>query len=185
MTTVADPNEQLSPASRPPLRGADRAGRAVFSAHNYHPLPVVVADAEGAWVTDVEGRRYLDMLAAYSALNFGHRHPDLVARRARAARPRHAHVARVPQRPVRVRSAKELAELCGMEMVLPMNTGAEAVETALKTARRWGYDVKGVPEDRAKIVVCAGNFHGRTITIVSFSTDPDARTASVRSRRGS
>ncbi|MBA3691055.1 MAG: ornithine--oxo-acid transaminase [Actinobacteria bacterium] len=145
-----------------------------YSAHNYHPLPVVVADAEGAWVTDVEGRRYLDMLAAYSALNFGHRHPDLV----RAAHDQLDHVTLTSRAFHNDRLGpfcKELAELCGMEMVLPMNTGAEAVETALKTARRWGYDVKGVPADRAKIVTCSGNFHGRSITIVSFSSDPDAR----------
>ena len=144
-----------------------------YSAHNYHPLPVVVADAEGAWVTDVEGRRYLDMLAAYSALNFGHRHPDLVA----AAREQLEHVTLTSRAFHNDRFGpfcRELADLCGMDMVLPMNTGAEAVETALKTARRWGYDVKGVPEDRAKIVTCSGNFHGRTTTIISFSTDPDA-----------
>ena len=145
-----------------------------YSAHNYHPLPVVIADAEGAWVTDVEGRRYLDMLAAYSALNFGHRHPDLVA----AAHAQLDHLtltSRAFHNDQLGPFCRELAELCGMEMVLPMNTGAEAVETAVKTARRWGYDVKGVPQDRAKIVTCSGNFHGRTITIVSFSSDPDAR----------
>ena len=173
MTTVADPNEQLSPA---PPSSTDAQIRLVerYSAHNYHPLPVVVADAEGAWVTDVEGRRYLDMLAAYSALNFGHRHPDLVA----AAREQLDHVtltSRAFHNDKLGPFCKELAELCGMEMVLPMNTGAEAVETALKTARRWGYDIKGVPQGRAKIVTCSGNFHGRTIAIVSFSTDPGAR----------
>jgi ornithine--oxo-acid transaminase len=145
-----------------------------YSAPNYHPLPVVVADAEGAWVTDVEGRRYLDMLAAYSALNFGHRHPDLV-RAAREQLDRVTLTSRAFHNDRLGPFCRELAELCGMEMVLPMNTGAEAVETAIKTARRWGYDVKGVPSDRAKIVTCAGNFHGRTITIVSFSSDPDAR----------
>ena len=144
------------------------------SAHNYHPLPVVVATAEGAWVTDVEGRRYLDMLAAYSALNFGHRHPDLV-RAAKDQLDRVTLTSRAFHNDRFGPFAKELAALCDMDMVLPMNTGAEAVETALKTARRWGYDVKGVPPDRAKIVVCAGNFHGRTITIVSFSSDPEAR----------
>ena len=145
-----------------------------YGAHNYHPLPVVIASGDGAWVTDVEGRRYLDMLAAYSALNFGHRHPDLVA----AAREQLDHVTLTSRAFHNDRLGpfcQELAELCGMEMVLPMNTGAEAVETALKTARRWGYDVKGVPQDRAKIVTCSGNFHGRTITIVGFSSDPDAR----------
>jgi ornithine--oxo-acid transaminase len=144
------------------------------SARNYHPLPVVVAEAEGAWVTDVEGRRYLDLLAAYSALNFGHRHPDLI-RVAKEQIDRLTLTSRAFHNDRFGPFCRELAELCGMDMVLPMNTGAEAIETALKTARRWGYDVKGVPEGRAKIVVCADNFHGRTITIVGFSTDPSAR----------
>jgi ornithine--oxo-acid transaminase len=145
-----------------------------YSARNYHPLPIVVAEAEGAWVTDVEGRRYLDLLAAYSALNFGHRHPDLI-RVAKEQIDRLTLTSRAFHNDRFGPFCRELAELCSMDMVLPMNTGAEAVETALKTARRWGYDVKGVPEDRAKIVVCADNFHGRTITIVGFSTDPSAR----------
>ncbi len=145
-----------------------------YSAHNYHPLPVVVAEAEGAWVTDVEGRRYLDLLSAYSALNFGHRHPDLV-RAAVDQLQRVTLTSRALHSDNLGPFCRDLAELCGMDMVLPMNSGAEAVETSLKVARRWGYDVKGVPEDRAKIVVCAGNFHGRTITIVSFSSDPSAR----------
>jgi ornithine--oxo-acid transaminase len=174
MTTVADPNEQLSPATHDSSEAQIELMER-YSAHNYHPLPVVVADAEGAWVTDVEGKRYLDMLAAYSALNFGHRHPDLIA----AAREQLDHVtltSRAFHNDKLGPFCKALAELCSMEMVLPMNTGAEAIETALKTARRWGYDVKGVSEDRAKIVTCSGNFHGRTIAIVSFSTDPEART---------
>jgi ornithine--oxo-acid transaminase len=174
MARVAD-HDDVSSRAPDVLSSADLIGLVDrYSAHNYHPLPVVVADAEGAWVTDVEGRRYLDMLAAYSALNFGHRHPDLV----RAARDQLDHVtltSRAFHNDLLGPFCKELAELCGMEMVLPMNTGAEAVETAIKTARRWGYDVKGVASDRAKIVTCAGNFHGRTITIVSFSSDPDAR----------
>jgi ornithine--oxo-acid transaminase len=174
MARVADQDDVSSKACGMPS-SADLIGLVDrYSAHNYHPLPVVVADAEGAWVTDVEGRRYLDMLAAYSALNFGHRHPDLV----RAAREQLDHVtltSRAFHNDLLGPFCQELAELCGMEMVLPMNTGAEAVETAVKTARRWGYDVKGVAADRAKIVTCAGNFHGRTITIVSFSSDPDAR----------
>jgi ornithine--oxo-acid transaminase len=145
-----------------------------YSARNYHPLPVVVAEAEGAWVTDVEGRRYLDLLAAYSALNFGHRHPDLI-RVAKEQIDRLTLTSRAFHNDRFGPFCRELAELCGMDMVLPMNTGAEAIETALKAARRWGYDVKGVREDRAKIVVCADNFHGRTITIVGFSTDPSAR----------
>jgi len=181
MTTVADPNEQLSPASPNHLNEHEAVSTEEhielverYSAHNYHPLPVVVAEAEGAWVTDVEGNRYLDMLAAYSALNFGHRHPDLIAA-AHAQLDRVSLTSRAFHNDQMGAFCKGLAELCGMEMVLPMNSGAEAIETALKTARRWGYDVKGVSEDRAKIVTCEGNFHGRTISIVSFSTDPSAR----------
>ena len=143
------------------------------TAHNYHPLPVVVSEAEGAWVTDVEGKRYLDMLSAYSALNFGHRHPDLI-RAAKEQLDRLTLTSRAFHNDRFGPFCQELAELCAMDMVLLMNSGAEAVETALKTARRWGYDVKGVPEGRAKIVVCDGNFHGRTITIVGFSSDPSA-----------
>jgi ornithine--oxo-acid transaminase len=145
-----------------------------WSAHNYHPLPVVIADAEGAWVTDVDGNRYLDCLAAYSALNFGHRHPLLVA----AARRQLDHVTLTSRAFLHDQFGpfcRELAELCGAEMVLPMNTGAEAVETAIKVARAWGYRVKGVPDGQATIVVAADNFHGRTTTIISFSTDPEAR----------
>ena len=173
MTTVIDPSEPLSPVAA--TTSDTHIGQVErFSAHNYHPLPVVVAEAEGAWVTDTEGRRYLDMLAAYSALNFGHRHPDLV-RAAKEQLDRVTLTSRAFHNDRFGPFAQGLAELCGMEMVLPMNTGAEGVETALKTARRWGYDVKGVPPDRAKIVTCSGNFHGRTITIVSFSSDPDAK----------
>jgi ornithine--oxo-acid transaminase len=144
------------------------------SAHNYHPLPVVVTEAEGAWVTDVEGRRYLDCLAGYSALNFGHRHPALVA----AA---HRQLDRVTLTSRAFGNDRigpfcaALGGLLGKQMVLPMNTGAEAVESGIKVARKWGYEVRGVAEDRARIVVMAGGFHGRTTTIVGFSTDPDAR----------
>jgi ornithine--oxo-acid transaminase len=145
-----------------------------YSAHNYHPLPVVIATAEGAWVTDVEGRRYLDMLAAYSAINFGHRHPRLVAA-AQHQLERVTLVSRAFQHDQFGPFCAELAAMAGMEMVLPMNTGAEAVETAIKTARKWGYEVKGVPANEAVIIAFEGNFHGRTTTIVSFSTDPDAR----------
>ncbi len=145
-----------------------------YSAHNYHPLPVVIAKAEGAWVTDVEGRRYLDLLAAYSAINFGHRHPRLVAAAQRQLE-RVTLVSRAFEHDQFGPFCAELAGLAGMEMVLPMNTGAEAVETAIKTARKWGYDVKGVPPGEAVIVVFEGNFHGRTTTIVSFSTDPGSR----------
>ncbi|MDB1087083.1 ornithine--oxo-acid transaminase [Streptomyces sp. ACA25] len=144
------------------------------SAHNYHPLPVVIASARGAWMTDVEGRRYLDFLAGYSALNFGHGHPRLIAE-ARAQLSRLTLTSRAFHHEHFAAFCTELAELCGMEMVLPMNTGAEAVETAVKTARKWGYRVKGVPRDRAKIIVAGDNFHGRTTTIISFSTDEDAR----------
>ncbi len=151
-----------------------RAQADAHSAHNYHPLPVVIAEAEGSWVTDVDGTRYLDMLAAYSAINFGHRHPRLIAAAQRQLE-RVTLVSRAFEHDQFGPFCAELAELAGMEMVLPMNTGAEAVETAIKTARKWGYQVKGVPEGEAVIVVFDGNFHGRTTTIVSFSTDPEAR----------
>jgi ornithine--oxo-acid transaminase len=151
-----------------------RAQSAAHSAHNYHPLPVVISAAEGAWVTDVDGKRFLDMLAAYSAINFGHRHPRLVAAAQRQLE-RVTLVSRAFEHDQFGPFCAELAALAGMEMVLPMNTGAEAVETAVKTARKWGYEVKGVPDGEAVIVVFDGNFHGRTTTIVSFSTDPDAR----------
>ncbi|MER6412106.1 ornithine--oxo-acid transaminase [Streptomyces humidus] len=143
-------------------------------AHNYHPLPVVVASAEGAWVEDVEGRRYLDMLAGYSALNFGHRHPVLVEAAHRQL-DRLTLTSRAFHNDRLAGFAERLARLTGLDMVLPMNTGAEAVESAVKVARKWAYEVKGVPADRATIVVAADNFHGRTTTIVSFSTDETAR----------
>ena len=151
-----------------------RAQAAAHGAHNYNPLPVVIAEAEGSWVTDVDGRRYLDMLAAYSAINFGHRHPRLVAAAQRQLE-RVTLVSRAFEHDQFGPFCAELAALAGMDMVLPMNTGAEAVETAIKTARKWGYEVKGVPADEAVIVAFDGNFHGRTTTIISFSTDPDAR----------
>ncbi|MGW1626839.1 ornithine--oxo-acid transaminase [Streptomyces sp. NPDC002172] len=144
------------------------------SAHNYDPLPVVIATADGAWMTDVEGRRYLDFLAGYSALNFGHGHPRLVAA-AKAQLERVTLTSRAFHHDRFAAFCTELAELCGMETVLPMNTGVEAVETAVKTARKWGYRVKGVPAEMAKVVVAGGNFHGRTTTVISFSTDPEAR----------
>jgi ornithine--oxo-acid transaminase len=145
-----------------------------WTAHNYHPLPVVIAEADGAWVTDVDGRRYLDFLAGYSALNFGHRHPGLIAA-AHAQLDRVTLTSRAFVHDQFAEFCRRLADLCGKDMVLPMNTGAEAVETAIKVARAWGYRVKGVAGQQAEIVVAAGNFHGRTTTIVSFSTDPDAR----------
>jgi ornithine--oxo-acid transaminase len=144
------------------------------SAHNYHPLPVVIAEAEGAWVTDVDGRRYLDALAGYSALNFGHRHPALLGA-LRDQLDRVTLTSRAFHHDQFAPFCADLARLTGMDTVLPMNTGAEAVETAIKLARRWGYRVKGVPADRATIIVADGNFHGRTTTIVSFSSDPVAR----------
>jgi ornithine--oxo-acid transaminase len=145
-----------------------------YSAHNYHPLPVVIAHADGAWVTDVEGRRYLDCLAGYSALNFGHRHPDLVAAAHRQL-DRVTLTSRAFGNDQLGPFCAELSELLGKQMVLPMNTGAEAVESGIKVARKWGYEVKGVPADRARIIVAVDAFHGRTTTIVGFSTDPDAR----------
>jgi ornithine--oxo-acid transaminase len=145
-----------------------------WSAHNYHPLPVVVASADGAWVTDIDGKRYLDMLSGYSALNFGHCNERLL-NAAREQMDRVTLTSRAFHNDQFGPFCQELAELCGMEAVLPMNTGAEAVETAIKLSRRWGYDVKGIQPDQAKIIVCADNFHGRTTTIVGFSTDPDSR----------
>jgi len=153
------------PNSRDFIRIEDRYG-----AHNYKPLDVVLTRGQGIWVEDVDGKRYMDFLAAYSAVNQGHCHPRLVkvmqeqcARLALTSR-----AFRNDQWPM---LAKELCELTGYEMVLPMNSGAEAVETAIKAARKWGYQIKGVAQDRAEIIVCAGNFHGRTTTIISFSSD--------------
>ncbi|MGB3186778.1 MAG: ornithine--oxo-acid transaminase [Ornithinimicrobium sp.] len=143
------------------------------AAHNYNPLPVVVSQADGIWVTDVEGTRYLDALSGYSALNFGHRHPDLVAA-AKDQLDRSTLTSRAFHNDQLGPFCRDLAELVGKETILPMNTGAEAVETALKIARKWGYTVKGVTPGAAKIIVMEGNFHGRTTTIVSFSDDPEA-----------
>ncbi len=145
-----------------------------WAAHNYQPIPVVISSAAGAWVTDVEGRRYLDCLAGYSALSFGHGHPRLLAV-AHEQLDRLTLTSRAFYNDQLGLFARDLAALTGKEMILPMNTGAEGVETAIKVSRRWGYEVKGVPEDTASIVVMAGNFHGRTTTIVSFSTDELAR----------
>ncbi|HEX6497612.1 MAG TPA: ornithine--oxo-acid transaminase [Micromonosporaceae bacterium] len=144
-----------------------------WTTHNYHPLPVVIAEAEGAWVTDVDARRYLDCLAGYSALNFGHRNPVIIAA-AHAQLDRVTLTSRAFDNDQFGPFCHELAQLCGKDLVLPMNTGAEAVESAIKVARKWGYRVKGVPDGQATIVVAENNFHGRTTTIVSFSTDPDA-----------
>jgi ornithine--oxo-acid transaminase len=145
-----------------------------FAAHNYHPLDVVLTRGEGPWVWDVEGRRYLDCLAAYSAVNQGHNHPRIVA-----AMIEQAKLLGLTSRAFRNDKfgpfCKKLSELTGYERVLMMNSGAEAVETAIKAARKWGYERKGVPDGKAKILVCDGNFHGRTTTIVGFSTDPESR----------
>ncbi|WP_159940149.1 MULTISPECIES: ornithine--oxo-acid transaminase [unclassified Nocardiopsis] len=170
---------QRDPAGHPggeELSSADHIALAqARSAHNYSPLPVVIAEGRGAWVTDVEGRRYLDCLAGYSAMNFGHHNPELLA----AA---HRQLDRVTLTSRAFYNdqfgpwVSALADMVGKEKVLPMNTGAEAVETGIKVARKWAYGVKGVPENQATIVVAGANFHGRTTTIVSFSSDPEART---------
>ena len=145
-----------------------------WGAHNYHPLDVVVERAGGPWVYSVDGERYLDCLSAYSAVNQGHCHPGILATlQEQAAKVTLTSRAfRNNQLPL---FCKELAELCDQEMVLPMNTGAEAVESAIKAARRWGYRQKGIPQDQAVILTCEGNFHGRTTTIVGFSTDPGSK----------
>ncbi len=145
-----------------------------YGAHNYHPLEVVISKAEGIWVEDPEGKKYIDMLSAYSAVNQGHRHPTIIK-----ALKNQADALTLTSRaffndkwPV---FAKKLAEITEKDMILPMNTGAEAVETAIKTMRKWGYKVKGVEQDKAEIIVFEENFHGRTTTIISFSTDPLAK----------
>ena len=141
-----------------------------YGAHNYHPLPIVVAEAEGVWVTDPDGNRYMDMLSAYSALNQGHRHPRII----QALIDQASKVTLTSRAFHNERLGPFLEKLCrltGFEAALPMNTGAEAVETAIKAARKWGYKVKGVADGQAKIIVCADNFHGRTTTIVGFSTE--------------
>jgi ornithine--oxo-acid transaminase len=142
-----------------------------FAAHNYLPLDVVIERAEGVWVYDVEGKRYLDCLAAYSAVNQGHCHPKIIKTLVEQASKitLSSRAFRNEQFPL---FSKEIHDLTGFEMVLPMNSGAEAVETAIKAARKWGYTVKGIPRDKAEIIVCAGNFHGRTTTIISFTSDP-------------
>ena len=145
-----------------------------YAAHNYSPLPVVAASAEGAWITDVEGRRYLDCLAAYSAVNFGHCNPEIIAT-AHAQLDTVTLVSRAFHSDRLGPFCQALAELCGKDMVLPMNSGAEAVESGIKVARKWGTDIKGVPTDQGNIVVAKNNFHGRTTTIISFSDDDTAR----------
>lgn len=145
-----------------------------YGAHNYHPLDVVVAKARGVWMTDVDGKKYMDCLAAYSAVNQGHCHPKIMKAMTDQAR-RVTLTSRAFRNDQLPLLYKELHDLTGMDMALPMNSGAEAVETAVKAARKWGYKVKGIPADRAEIIVCANNFHGRTTTIVSFSTDEQYR----------
>ncbi len=162
-TTAAGQETQAS------IREAER-----WSAHNYKPLPVVLARGEGCFVWDVDGKRYLDMLSAYSALNQGHRHPAILE----AMREQSERITLTSRAFHNDRMGPFLHELCeatGFEKALPMNTGAEAVETALKAARKWGYTVKGVPEGQARIIACANNFHGRTTTIVGFSTEAQYR----------
>jgi len=146
----------------------------LYGAHNYHPLDVVIERAEGVWLYDVDGHRYLDCLAAYSAVNQGHCHPEILRTLIEQAEKvtLTSRAFRNEQLPLLY---QELHELTGFEMALPMNSGAEAVETALKAARKWGYKVKGIPQDKVEIIVCANNFHGRTISIVSFSTDEQYR----------
>src|SRR4026207_391110 len=145
-----------------------------YSAHNYHPLDVVITHAEGVWVYDVEGKKYLDCLSAYSAVNQGHVHPQILHALLEQAKKvtLTSRAFRNDQLPLLY---KELSEMTGYEMSLPMNSGAEAVETALKLARKWAYQVKGVPRHQADIIVAEGNFHGRTISIVTFSSEPLVR----------
>lgn len=145
-----------------------------YGAHNYHPLDVVVEKAKGVWVYDVDGKKYLDCLAAYSAVNQGHCHPKILKAMHNQAKrvTLTSRAFRNDQLPLLYR---DLNKLTKMDMALPMNSGAEAVETAVKAARKWGHKVKGIPENHAEIIVCANNFHGRTVTIISFSTDEQYR----------
>ncbi|GGG41416.1 ornithine--oxo-acid transaminase [Chelatococcus composti] len=157
------------------MRAADFiALEQALGAHNYKPLDVVLARGEGVWVWDVEGRRYLDCLSAYSAVNQGHCHPRILAAMIEQAK-KLTLTSRAFRNEQLALFYEEVAALTGSHKVLPMNSGAEAVESAIKAVRKWGYEVKGVPEGQAEIIVCANNFHGRTIAIVGFSTDPDAR----------
>ena len=157
------------------LDGADLiALESRFGADNYKPLDVVLASGKGVWVTDIDGKRYLDCLSAYSAVNQGHCHPRILAALTEQAA-RLTLTSRAFRNDQLGLFYEELAGLTNSHKVLPMNSGAEAVETAIKAVRKWGYEVKGVPEGAAEIIVCADNFHGRTLAIVSFSTDPEAR----------
>lgn len=143
-----------------------------YGARNYHPLPIVIDKAEGVWVEDPEGNRYMDMLSAYSALNQGHRHPKIISALKDQA-DRVTLTSRAFHNSTLAFLYKKISEVTGKDMVLPMNTGAEAVETAVKAMRRWAYRVKGIADNSAEIIVCQGNFHGRTTTIISFSSDGD------------
>ena len=145
-----------------------------YGARNYHPLPIVIDKAEGVWVEDPEGNRYMDMLSAYSALNQGHRHPKIISALKDQA-DRVTLTSRAFHNSTLAFLYKKISEVTGKDMVLPMNTGAEAVETAVKAMRRWAYRVKGIADNSAEIIVCQGNFHGRTTTIISFSSDEDYR----------
>lgn len=169
---VSDPlaDGGLAPSPSPTPAYLEEAER--WSANNYHPLPVVLDRGEGAWVWDVDGNRYLDMLSAYSALNQGHRHPRIVAA-AEAQMARLTLTSRAFHNDQMGPFLRELCEASGFDAALPMNTGAEAVETAIKMVRKWGYQVRGVPADQAEIVVCTDNFHGRTTTIVGFSSEEE------------
>jgi ornithine--oxo-acid transaminase len=145
-----------------------------YGAHNYHPLPVVISKAKGVWVWDADGKKYMDMLSSYSAINQGHLHPKIV----KAAVDQLGRVSLTSRAFSNDRMGpflKKLCDLAGLEMALPMNTGAEAVETSIKLARRWAHTKKGIPEDKGEIIVCENNFHGRTTTIISFSSDPDSK----------
>ena len=143
-----------------------------YGAHNYHPLPVVIAKADGIWVEDADGKRYMDMLSSYSAVNHGHRHPRII-KALKDQADRLTLTSRAFHNDQLGPFFEELCAYCGTEMVLPMNTGAEAVETAIKTVRKWGYLNRDIEEDKAEIIVCDGNFHGRTTTIVGFSSDEE------------
>src|ERR1700733_13123057 len=169
MTILDDPTSVAADGTEDAIALVEK-----YAAHNYSPLPIVAASAEGVWITDVEGRRYLDCLAAYSAVNFGHRHPEITAT-AHAQLDAVTLVSRALHSDRLGPFCAALAQLCGKDMVLPMNSGAEAVESGIKVARKWGTDVKGVPAGQANIIVAQNNFHGRTTTIISFSDDETAR----------
>ena len=162
-------SKTITPSSEAIIELTERVG-----AHNYHPLPVVISTAQGVWVEDPEGRRYMDFLSAYSAVNQGHRHPRIMAALLEQAG-RCTLTSRAFHNDRMGGFLERLCAYTGYEMALPMNTGAEAVETALKTARRWGHQVKGIEDGKQEIICCEENFHGRTISIISFSTDPIAR----------